>query len=108
MRIFFDRNVPSRYIRAIRSRPWSEVQVHDDRFDQATPDRRLVAYAETNGLVIFTRDDDFFALDPDCGLLYLAPNRRPSADEVARAVVEIKESYDDHAAIVESVPGAWV
>ena len=111
MRIFFDRSVEPRYVRAIARRPWATIETADAQFPQTASDATLAQYAEDNAMIVFARDDDFFKLvreEYDCGLLFLHKRRAESPADVAEAVAKIRSAYSDHSEIEESVPSQWV
>ncbi|MEF8887215.1 MAG: DUF5615 family PIN-like protein [Haloarculaceae archaeon] len=111
MNILFDRNTEPRYINAIATEPWANTEFADDHLSQTASDPKLAQYAETNDMVLFTRDADFFKLvrdQYDCGLLYFRKGKRTTPGDIVLAVERIRDAYANHDNIEEGLPGNWV
>jgi predicted nuclease of predicted toxin-antitoxin system len=76
--------------------------------DPRATDPDIAAYAAEHGYVVFTSDDDFFALDVNCGRIHYSQEETPDAGDVLTAVSVIADAYDEHTEIVEHVPDGWV
>ena len=84
------------------------VATVDDVLEHDSSDADIGTYAETNGWVVFTNDDDFFVAGGDHGLLLYDQIEDPSPGDVVAAVRKIEQVYADSSEITESVPDGWV
>lgn len=107
MKLLCEHNVGQKYRNALAAIDGVTVEVYTDHLPADAPDTDIATFAEQNGYVILTRDEDFFALDPDCGVLFLDPNRSPRPGTVRRAIERIADAYADDRDIREPVPGRW-
>lgn len=108
MRLLCDQNVDQRYVDAfVAENDFSAVTVRAV-LDARASDPDIAAYATANEYVVFTSDDDFFRLDTACGRCYYLQTDAPPVGDVLAALRAIRDVYDDHSEIVESVPGDWV
>ena len=90
---------------------WATTEFADDQFAQTAPDSRLARYATDNGMIIFTRDDDFFKLVRaryNCGLLFFRKGKGTTPGGIVEAVDTIRTAYTDHDTIEEGLPGTWI
>lgn len=108
MRVLCDQNVATKYVEAFRRAGGITVTTVDEVLDHDASDTEIAAYAERNGWVVFTNDDDFFVAGGDHGLLLYDQLEDPSPGDVVSAVQQISRAYENPAQITESVPGAWV
>jgi hypothetical protein len=106
MRILCDQNVPEKYLHALADGNATVTTVEDVLEHDAT-DSEIAAYAETNGWVVFTNDDDFYVDGGDHGLLFYSQIEDPSPGAVVEAVERIDAAYENASEIVETVPDGW-
>jgi hypothetical protein len=57
---------------------------------------------------LLTSDNDFFRDEINHGLLYYDQVRKPTPRELCEVINKIDRVYDDHAVILESIPGEWI
>lgn len=105
-----ERHVPSKYVEALESSPWTNVTTTETRFHPEVDDRTIARYAAENSWVVLTRDRDFFELSDrfGFGVLYLDMRRTPPPGTLVAAIEAVGEAYVNHVEIVESVPGDWI
>ncbi len=108
MRILVDQNSAQKYIDAFKQADNITVATVDHVLEHDTSDADIAAYAETNGWVVFTTDDDFFVAGGDHGLLLYDQIEDPSPGDVVGAVRHIEQAYTDSSEITESVPDGWI
>lgn len=108
MRVLCDQNVPAKYVSALRDADGVTVTTVEDALEHDATDAEIAAYAERDGWVIFTNDDDFFVAGGDHGLLLYDQLENPSPGDIVRAVQQIEQVYTDSADITETVPGEWL
>jgi hypothetical protein len=108
MKVLREHNVGWKYLNALAAIDGVTVERCTDDLPADAPGTDIAEFAQRESYVILTRDEDFFALDPDCGILFLAPNRAPQPSGVRRAVERIIEAYADDGDVREPVPGRWV
>lgn len=108
MRLLCDQNVAQRYVDGFADTPEFDVATVSVVLDPRVSDLDIAAYARQHGYVVFTSDDDFFALDCPCGFIYYQQAARPPVGDVLAAVRAIRDAYADHSTIAEVVPGGWV
>jgi hypothetical protein len=108
MRILCDQNVPRKYLRALEEMPDITAASVADVLSHDAADADIVAFAETNGWVIFTSDEDFFPMSGNCGLLVYDQLEDPTPGDVVTAIQRIRDAYESEADILETVPGNWV
>lgn len=107
MRILCDHNVAGRYTDTFSRTDWITVTTAADALSPRAADAEIANYAARHGWVVFTEDDDFFALDADCGVVLYHQQGRPSPGTVVDVLGIIADAYADHAAIETRVPGEW-
>lgn len=109
MRLLCEHNVPPRYLEALDGTEGLTVHSCTTYLPDDATDTEIAAYATSGGYVLLTRDEDFFELDPDCGVLFLDPNRSPRASRVREAVERVRAAYptSEYDRIREPIPGAW-
>ena len=71
MRILVDQNAPRKYVEALR---------------RDATDAEIAQFAENNGWVVFTNDDDFFVAGGDHGLILYDQIEDPAPGNVVAAV----------------------
>jgi len=108
VRILCDQNVNEKYTQTFRQTEWITVATVRDELSQDSHDDEIGRYAETNGWVIFTEDDDHLEYDQNRGVILYHQNELPSPANVVAAVETIEAVYTDHREIREFVPGDWV
>lgn len=108
MRLLCDHNVNEKYTDTFRRTNWITVTTVRDELSQDADDPDISAFAEREGWVVFTEDDDFTDLDHDRGLVLYIEQQNPSPDTVVDALATIADAYDDHRAIEEHVPDGWI
>lgn len=108
MRVLCDQNVPAKYVAAFQRADGITVAAVEEVLQHDATDTEIAAYAESEGWVVFTNDDDFFVAGGDHGLLLYDQLEDPSPGDVVEAVQHIDQVYADPANIVESVPGEWL
>ena len=97
-RILVDENTSPRVAELLRGKGHDAVHVHDVLGEGAT-DERISAYAESNGYVVLTHDDDFLLPEHRhrVRILYYADDTLDSyeiADRVASVVRYVPEPSD--------------
>jgi hypothetical protein len=107
MRILCDQNVPVKYVEAFERADDVTVTTVADALDHDAPDTEIATYAEREGWVVFTNDDDFFVAGGDHGLLLYDQLEDPRPGDIVDAVQQIDRVYTDSSDIVESIPGDW-
>lgn len=108
MRILFERNIANKYVDALAAESWTTVELADDHFAPTADDEEIAEFAAKNEWVVFTTDDDFFGVNPQCGVIWMDQQAGPIPGEVVAAVEKIRGFYTDHSSIRESVPGPWI
>lgn len=107
IRILCDRSTLQRYVDTLARTDWAEVIRSEEVLPDDAPDQEISAYAEREGWVILTEDDDFLGFDHNRGVFLYHHIELPSPGDVADAIYVIAEVYDDHREIEEHVPGGW-
>jgi predicted nuclease of predicted toxin-antitoxin system len=108
MRLLCDQNVAAKYVQAFdRADDIAVTTVADELSPDATDDR-IAQFAEQEGWVVFTTDDDFFEHADNCPVLIYSQLTDPSPGTVLDAVRAIDDAYESPAEITEAVPGNWV
>ncbi|QIO25129.1 DUF5615 family PIN-like protein [Haloarcula sp. JP-L23] len=108
MRILCDQNAPAKYVAALQRVDGITATTVDEVLRHDATDVEIARFAEDNGWVVFTNDDDFFVAGGDHGLLLYDQVEDPASGDVVAAVEAISRAYQSHSEIVESVPGDWV
>jgi predicted nuclease of predicted toxin-antitoxin system len=110
MRILYERHVPPKYVRALEGEDWASCIGAADLFHPAAADATIAKYAADHGLVVLTRDRDFFDVNAELGVgvLYLDMARDPPPRDVTLAIERIEETHRDYTDITYSIPGEWV
>lgn len=107
MRILCDQHVPVKYVTALRDAEGMTVTTVDAALQHDATDAEIAGYAESEGWVVFTNDDDFFVDRGGHGLLLYSQLEDPPPGVVVAAVREIGRAYGSADEIVETVPGQW-
>jgi predicted nuclease of predicted toxin-antitoxin system len=107
MRILCDQNVPEKYLTAFQSTPDITARPVEDVLSHDAEDSAIASYAETNGWVVFTGDEDFFTTGGNYGLLVYDQIENPTPGAVVTAVRRIHRFYESDTEIMETVPGDW-
>ena len=108
MRILVDQNAPTKYVKALRRDGGLTVTTVEEALRHDATDAEIAQFAESNGWVVFTNDDDFFVAGGDHGLILYGQIEDPAPGDVVAAVKEIGRAYQSHSEIVESVLGGWL
>jgi len=108
MRILVDQNAPRKYVEALRRDDSLTVITVEEALRHDATDAEIAQFAENNGWVVFTNDDDFFVAGGDHGLILYDQIEDPAPGNVVAAVKGIGRAYQSHSEIVESVPGGWL
>lgn len=108
IRLLCDQNVARQYVDGFRAGEDLRVVTVREVLDARAPDADIAAYAAANGYVVFTSDDDFFALDAGCGRIHYSQEEAPDVGAVLTAVRAVADAYDEHDRIFEHVPDGWV
>lgn len=94
MKILCDEPVAARYQHAIGNRSWcTAADAVADVLGEGATDVRVSQYASNHSYVLLTRDTDFFALNPDHGVVYYRPGSGFSAAQVADGIEDIGSAY---------------
>jgi hypothetical protein len=108
MQILCDQNVPTKYVVAFQRADGITATTVENILEHDATDAAIAAYAERNGWVVFTNDDDFFVAGGDHGLLLYDQLDDPAPGDIVDAVQQIDQVYTDPSDIVESIPGKWI
>lgn len=108
VRILCDQNVAAKYTNAFEEADWIIVSTVREELSMDTDDVNISKFAESNGWIILSGDNDFRKLDHDRGFLFYSHTERPPPGDVLEAVRAITDAYTDHRAIDENVPDGWV
>jgi len=107
MRVLCDQNVPRKYPHALRETDGVTVTTVDAALKHDASDAEIARFAEANGWVVLTNDDDFYVDRSDHGLLFVSQLDDPAPGRVVEAIRRIDDAYETHSDIVETVPDGW-
>lgn len=107
MNLLCDGNVARRYVDAFARADGITVRTITEALSGDADDSEIADYAAENDLVVLTEDDDFLALDADCGVVLYHQTEMPPPERVVAATREIATGYHDPDEIREYVPGEW-
>lgn len=107
IRLLCDQNVARQYIEGFRAKDGFPVTTVEETLDVRALDADIASYAAANDYVVFTSDNDFFALDARCGRIHYSQEEAPGVGDVLAAVQAVAEVYENHSEIVEHVPDGW-
>ena len=108
MRILCDQMIEERYVSVLSNETQHIVSRVRTELSPDADDNAIADYATRNGWVVLTSDDDFFRDEITHGLLYYDQVRKPTPRELCEVINKIDRVYDDHAVILESIPGEWI
>ena len=100
--------VEERYVSVLSNETQHIVSRVRTELSPDADDDAIAYYATRSGWVVLTSDDDFFRDEITHGLLYYDQIRKPTPRELCEVINEIDRVYDDHAVILESIPGEWI
>jgi len=115
VKVLCDNNVAPKYANALRESDRLEFAHSRDVLSPEASDPAIIEYAETNDWVILTGDKRFLIddedrnstgdrLEADCGVIFYAQDRNPTAGEVVDALETIAENAEDYRMIETYVP----
>lgn len=107
MRLLCDEHVPARFLEAVgEDSTLSGVRVRAVLQGGAS-DEQVARYAVREGLVVLTRDTDFYDMSLEVDVIVLE-DPLPQTGPLTTALRRIAAAYDEETRIVEVAPGDWV
>lgn len=108
MRILCDHNVAEKYPRTFEREEWLTVGRVAEELSPTASDSSISAYATAKDWVLFTTDDDFYAVDRSHGLIVYSQIEDPRPGDVVQAIAAVDDAYASRAEITEVVPDGWI